>query len=58
MMSFLNNSNETITGCLSRQSCLKTAAGYYVKDLRIIKNRDQNDMLLIDNLTLSFGHTI
>lgn len=57
-MEYLNKDNKTITGCLSRKSCVKTSSGFYIKDLRIIKNRNANDMLLIDNLTLSFGESI
>ena len=29
--------------------------GYFIKDLRIFSNRDLNNLIIIDNLAISFG---
>lgn len=34
---------------------METKNGFFIKDLRIIRNRDINRMLIVDNLTHSFG---
>lgn len=34
---------------------MKTEEGVYIKDLRIIKNRNLKDMVIIDNAVYSFG---
>ena len=38
-----------------RDKCLTAPDGRYVKDLRIFKNRDLKDIVLIDNSAFSFG---
>lgn len=38
-----------------RQSCIKTTDNVYIKDLRIFKNRDLKDMIIVDNAVYSFG---
>jgi len=40
---------------LYRESCYQTEEGVYVKDLRIIRNRQLKDMVIIDNAVYSFG---
>jgi TFIIF-interacting CTD phosphatase-like protein len=57
-MDFLNRHGETITGYLSRESCLKTSLGIYIKDIKRVSNRQPEQMLLVDNLAYSFGHMI
>lgn len=37
---------------------METKNGYYIKDLRIIKDINLKKVLLIDNLTHSFGFQI
>jgi len=37
---------------------LETKNGFYIKDLRIIKNRDLKNMIIVDNLVHSFGFQI
>lgn len=44
-----------ITYILDRSYCLETKNGYAIKDLRIIKNRDLKNMVIVDNLVHSFG---
>lgn len=34
---------------------METNNGFRIKDLRIIKNRSLNDLILVDNLVHSFG---
>ena len=53
--SYLDPENNLISGVLSRQNCMETKNGFFIKDLRIIKNRDLKNMLIIDNLAHSFG---
>ena len=51
----LNKKNKTIQGILSRPHCMETKNGFYIKDLRIIKNRNLKDIVMVDNLVHSFG---
>ena len=37
---------------------MQTPEGYYVKDLRIIANRDMKDMVIVDNSVYSFAYQI
>lgn len=57
-MQFLNQFYPAITGSLSRESCLKTSLGIYIKDIMRVVNRHPHQMLLVDNLAYSFGHMI
>ena len=43
---------------LYRDQCLKTADGYYVKDLRIFEGLPLHEVVLIDNSVYSFAHQI
>ena len=38
-----------------RESCIKTTDNVYIKDLRVIKNVDLKNMILVDNAIYSFG---
>lgn len=38
-----------------RDNCIKTTDNVYIKDLRIFKNRDLKDMIIVDNAVYSFG---
>lgn len=44
-----------ISYILDRSHCLETKNGYAIKDLRIIKNRELKNMVIVDNLVHSFG---
>jgi len=55
VVNFLDPLGQIINGVFSRNNCLVTKNGMFIKDLRIIKNRDLNNMILIDNLAHSFG---
>ena len=41
-----------------RQHCVQTPEGLYVKDLRVIRNRELKDMVLVDNSVYSFAYQI
>ena len=55
VVNFLDPVGQVINGVLSRNNCLITKNGMFIKDLRIIKNRELKNLLLIDNLAHSFG---
>jgi len=38
-----------------RNQCIKTEGGEYIKDLRVFKNIDLKNVLLVDNAVYSFG---
>ena len=54
----LDPENKIISYVLDRTYCLETRNGLYIKDLRIIKNRDLKNMIIVDNLVHSFGFQI
>ena len=39
-----------------REHCVETEDGVYIKDLRVIGNRDLKDVVLVDNAAYSFGY--
>ena len=55
IVQYLNQKKKTIHGVLNRRNCMETHNGFYIKDLRIIKNRSLKDIILVDNLVHSFG---
>ena len=55
IVEFLNMKKKTIQGILSRSNCLETNRGFRIKDLRVIKNRGLEDIIIVDNLVHSFG---
>ncbi|CAD8091095.1 unnamed protein product [Paramecium sonneborni] len=58
IVKYLDPKGLWISGILSRQNCLETKNGFYIKDLRIIGNKQIKNMLIVDNLTHSFGFQI
>lgn len=54
----LDPENKYISYVLDRKHCLQTKNGFFIKDLRIFKNRDLKNLILIDNLVHSFGFQI
>lgn len=54
-MNQIDPMGEFIDYRLYRDSCYETDEGVYIKDLRIIGNRNLNDMVIIDNAVYSFG---
>ena len=55
IVKYLNRKKKTIQGVLHRKNCLETINGFKIKDLRIIKNRSLEDIIIVDNLVHSFG---
>lgn len=55
VLDFLDPKRELIEHRLYRDSCMETEEGVYIKDLRIIKNRNLKDMVIVDNAVYSFG---
>ena len=43
---------------LYRHNCVQTKEGYYVKDLRIFRNCDLRDLVIVDNSVFSFAYQI
>ena len=41
-----------------RDRCYLTQEGYYVKDLRIISDREIKDIVIVDNLAYSFAFQV
>ncbi|CAD8154277.1 unnamed protein product [Paramecium octaurelia] len=58
IVKYLDPKGQWISGILSRQNCLETKNGFYIKDLRIIANKQIKNMLIVDNLAHSFGFQI
>lgn len=54
----LDPESKYISYVLDRSYCLETKNRYHIKDLRIIKNRDLKNMIIVDNLVHSFGFQI
>lgn len=51
----LDPDNQIFKGILSRSHCLKTKHSFFIKDLRIIQNREMKDIIIVDNLIHSFA---
>lgn len=58
VLKFLDPYNKYISGLLSRSNCMQTKNGFFIKDLRIIRNKNLKDMIIVDNLAHSFGFQI
>lgn len=43
---------------LYRDNCIKTNEGIYIKDLRILKNADLCNVIIVDNAVYSFGYQL
>ena len=55
VLDYLDPDKDLIDRRLYRESCVKTEEGVYIKDLRIIKNRNMKDIVIVDNAVYSFG---
>jgi len=55
VLDYLDPKKQYISGRLFRENCVTTDEGVYIKDLRVISNRNLSDMVLIDNAAYSFG---
>jgi len=57
-VNFLDPAKVLINGVLTRENCLQTKNGFFIKDLRVINNRELKNMIIVDNLSHSFGFQI
>lgn len=55
VVNFLDPNQEVIQHSLSREQCIFTNDGFFIKDLRILGNRNLEDVILVDNAPYSFG---
>jgi CTD small phosphatase-like protein 2 len=55
VIKIINADERLIEGFLSREQCIQLKDGRFIKDLKIIKNRDLKDIIIVDNLPHSFG---
>ena len=55
VLDYLDPKRELVHHRLYRDSCFQTEDGVYIKDLRIITNRDLKDLVIVDNAVYSFG---
>ena len=46
---------EYISHILTREHCMQTRNGFHIKDLRILRDRELCDIIIVDNLVHSFG---
>jgi len=55
VLDYLDPHEEFIHHRLFRESCIVSEEGLHVKDLRVIGNRNLQDIILVDNAAYSFG---
>lgn len=55
ILDYLDPTNEYIHHRLFRDSCISLKEGLHVKDLRIIKDRNLSDVVIVDNSANSFA---
>lgn len=58
VLDYLDPHEEFIHHRLFRESCVVTDEGLHVKDLRVIGNRNLQDLILVDNAAYSFGFQV
>ena len=58
IIDYIDPDRRNINGIMSRKNCMETKNGFFIKDLRIIGNRNLKDMIIVDNLAHSFGFQI
>jgi len=55
IINYIDKDKRFINAILSREHCMETKNGFFIKDLRILKDRNLKDMIIVDNLAHSFG---
>jgi len=55
ILDYIDPEHKLIQHRLYRDHCIKTTDNVYIKDLRVFKNRDLKDMIIVDNAVYSFG---
>jgi CTD small phosphatase-like protein 2 len=56
ILDYIDPDHELFDFRMYRQHCVQTPEGYYVKDLRTIRNRDLKDIVIVDNSVYSFAY--
>lgn len=55
-LDFIDPDRQIIKHRLYRQHCVNPVHGVYVKDLRIIRDRELKDIVIVDNSIISFAY--
>ncbi|CAK63899.1 unnamed protein product (macronuclear) [Paramecium tetraurelia] len=55
IVDYLDPDQTKIIGIFSRNHCMETKNGFFIKDLRTLKDIDLSSTLIVDNLAHSFG---
>jgi CTD small phosphatase-like protein 2 len=55
IVDYLDPKSSYILGILTRGNCMETKNGFFVKDLRVLKDKKMKDIIMVDNLAHSFG---
>ncbi|CAD8179881.1 unnamed protein product [Paramecium pentaurelia] len=55
LVDYIDPLEDKILGIFTRNHCLETKNGYFIKDLRILRDVDLKNIIIVDNLTHSFG---
>jgi Dullard-like phosphatase family protein len=58
VLDYLDPHGQYVHHRLFRESCVVTDEGVYIKDLRILGNRNLQDVVLVDNAAYSFGYQV
>jgi CTD small phosphatase-like protein 2 len=58
VLDYLDPSGLLIHHRIFRDNCITTPEGVFVKDLRILANRNLSDVVLVDNASYSFGYQL
>jgi CTD small phosphatase-like protein 2 len=58
ILDYIDPEKKLIQHRLYREHCIPTSDGVYIKDLRIFKNRDLKDLIIVDNAIYSFGYQL
>lgn len=54
VLDYLDPHKKLISDRLFREHCWQTDEGIYIKDLRVLKNRSMENMVLVDNAAYSY----
>jgi CTD small phosphatase-like protein 2 len=55
ILDYIDPDKKLIQHRVYREHCIKSNDNVYIKDLRVFKNRDLKDMIIVDNAVYSFG---
>lgn len=58
VLDYLDPGRQLIHHRLFRDSCVVTDEGIYIKDLRVLANRNLQELVLVDNAAYSFGYQV